>query len=83
MSVMDVFRKSLPPTPPLLPSPTELQLRRHHGLGTCIPGVEGTLHQSNFHDKTFKVVKTTAVSEFVIVLSLNSALLYHIAAAPK
>jgi hypothetical protein len=39
--VMDLlFFKSLSPG---LPKSTQLLLRRHHGLRTCIPGLEGTL----------------------------------------
>jgi hypothetical protein len=32
---------------PRLPKPTQLPLRRHHGLRTCIPSIEGTLFISN------------------------------------
>jgi hypothetical protein len=39
MSVMDLFQKSLPPSPGL-PKPTKLLLGRHHDLRTCIPGIE-------------------------------------------
>jgi hypothetical protein len=46
MSVTGLFRKSLHPTPPGLPKPTQLLLRRHHGLHTCIPGLEGKLDWS-------------------------------------
>jgi hypothetical protein len=41
MSVMDVFRKSLPP--PELHKATQLMLRRHKGLRTSNPGLEETL----------------------------------------
>jgi hypothetical protein len=52
MSVMDLFWKLLP-LPPGLPKPTQLLLRRHHGLRTCIPGLEGTLAAYIPHLTTF------------------------------
>jgi hypothetical protein len=37
------FLKIAAPPPPVLPMPTQLLLRRHHDLCTCISGLEGML----------------------------------------
>jgi hypothetical protein len=44
MSVTDLFRQPLPPG---LTKPTQLPLRKYHGLLTCIPGLEETLVETH------------------------------------